>query len=77
MLLQAAREHDIDLSRSFVIGDKSADMNLATNAGATGVLVRTGYGEDTLQQRETWPCEPAAVADNVFDAVQRIKKLVE
>ena len=29
MLLRAAREHQIDLSRSFVIGDKSSDIGLA------------------------------------------------
>jgi D-glycero-D-manno-heptose 1,7-bisphosphate phosphatase len=77
MLLQAARDHDIDLSRSFVIGDKSADMNLATNAGARGVLVLTGYGKETLQHPEIWPCEPTAVSDNLLDAVHRIKRLVE
>src|SRR5262249_42817722 len=75
MLLKAAREHDIDLSRSFVIGDKSADMNLATNAGAGGVLVLTGYGKETLHHPEIWPCEPMSVSDNLLDAVHRIKTL--
>src|SRR5262245_38452322 len=36
MLHRAAREHDIDLSTSYVIGDKSSDINLAANAGAKG-----------------------------------------
>src|SRR5690349_3928969 len=44
MLAAASREHDIDLSRSFVIGDKSSDMRLAEKAGARAALVLTGYG---------------------------------
>lgn len=72
MLAQAAREHDIDLTRSFVIGDKSSDINLATNAGARGVLVMTGYGRETLANRGTWPCAPAIIADDLLDAVRRI-----
>ena len=72
MLEQAAREHDIDLSSSYVIGDKASDMNLAANAGARGALVLTGYGSETLANRERWPCEPAIVADNLLEAVKLI-----
>lgn len=72
MLLQAAREHDVDLARSYLIGDKASDINLATNAGARGVLVMTGYGRETLANQETWSCAPAIVADDLLDAVKRI-----
>ena len=44
MLLQAAREHDIDLDRSFIVGDKSADVEAGIKAGCQPILVRTGYG---------------------------------
>jgi histidinol phosphatase-like enzyme len=47
LALRAARDLDIDLSRSFVIGDKRSDMELARTIGAKGVLVRTGYGRQT------------------------------
>jgi histidinol-phosphate phosphatase family protein len=43
-LEQAAREHGLDLRRSFVIGDHPHDVELACNAGATGVYVLTGHG---------------------------------
>jgi D-glycero-D-manno-heptose 1,7-bisphosphate phosphatase len=72
MLVRAAREMDVDLARSFVIGDKASDMNLATNAGACGVLVMTGYGRETLANRDRWPCAPAIIADDLLDAVKRI-----
>lgn len=41
---QAAREHGVDLSRSFTVGDHPHDVHLATNVGATGVFVLTGHG---------------------------------
>ena len=45
MLLRAARELDLDLSRSVMVGDTLSDMLAGRNArvGAT-ILVRTGYG---------------------------------
>lgn len=72
MLHQAAREHDIDLDRSYIVGDKASDMNLATNAGARGALVLTGYGRETLANRDRWPCAPAIIADDLLDAVRQI-----
>jgi D-glycero-D-manno-heptose 1,7-bisphosphate phosphatase len=45
MLLQAAREHEIDLQRSFMIGDKLADIEAGQRAGCQSILVLTGYGE--------------------------------
>jgi D-glycero-D-manno-heptose 1,7-bisphosphate phosphatase len=72
MLHQAAREHDIDLGVSYVIGDKASDINLATNAGARGALVLTGYGRETLANRDQWPCAPEIIADDLLDAVRQI-----
>lgn len=48
MLVAAAWEHDIDLSRSVVVGDKATDIDMAHNAGCKGVLVTTGYGREVL-----------------------------
>jgi D-glycero-D-manno-heptose 1,7-bisphosphate phosphatase len=44
MLQQAAADLDIDLSASFMIGDKLADVEAGINAGCTPLLVLTGYG---------------------------------
>jgi len=44
MVLEAAAEHKIDLARSFVIGDKAADIECGRRAGTWTILVRTGYG---------------------------------
>ena len=45
MLLRAAREHGIDLSRSYMIGDKVADVEAGEKAGCLPLMVLTGYGE--------------------------------
>jgi D-glycero-D-manno-heptose 1,7-bisphosphate phosphatase len=44
MLLAAARDFDIDLARSWVIGDKRCDAEAGAAAGCRTVLVRTGHG---------------------------------
>jgi D-glycero-D-manno-heptose 1,7-bisphosphate phosphatase len=46
MLLQAAGDFSLDLSASFIIGDKLADVQAGLNAGCRPLLVRTGYGAE-------------------------------
>jgi len=48
MLEEAAREHGLDLSRSWMIGDKTCDVECGKNAGLRTVLVETGHGKDHL-----------------------------
>ena len=44
-LHQAASDYDIDLARSFVMGDHPHDVELAWRAGATGIYLLTGHGD--------------------------------
>lgn len=44
MVLEAQRDHIIDLARSFFIGDKAIDIECGRNAGLPTILVKTGYG---------------------------------
>jgi D-glycero-D-manno-heptose 1,7-bisphosphate phosphatase len=44
MLLQAAADYQIDLSKSYIVGDKLADVEAGSRAGCTPILVLTGYG---------------------------------
>lgn len=44
MLLQAAREHGLDLAASWMVGDTVSDILAGRHAGCRTVLVRTGYG---------------------------------
>lgn len=47
MVEQAVADHDFDPERSFLVGDKRLDVLMAQAVGATGILVRTGYGAQT------------------------------
>lgn len=73
LLEQAAREHAIDLRRSFVVGDRYTDIALARNAHARSVLVRTGYGEGELAWHAAqWQVPPDFVAENLAQATDWI-----
>ncbi len=48
MLVAAGWEHDLDLSRSFMVGDKATDVDMAHNAGCVGILVQTRFGDRVL-----------------------------
>jgi D-glycero-D-manno-heptose 1,7-bisphosphate phosphatase len=67
MLRQAAAEHGLDLTRSFVIGDRWHDLQAGTSVGSTGVLVRTGYGR-TEEAAPKPGLTPGAIVDNLIDA---------
>jgi D-glycero-D-manno-heptose 1,7-bisphosphate phosphatase len=69
LLLRAAQELDIDLRRSFAVGDRAHDIATGVNAGARGVLVRTGYGRAHEAEAATLA---AAVTDNLAEAVSWI-----
>ncbi|MFC2156133.1 D-glycero-alpha-D-manno-heptose-1,7-bisphosphate 7-phosphatase [Acidobacteriota bacterium] len=45
MFLQAAKDYDIDLSRSFLIGDNECDILAGQNAGCGAILVLIGKGK--------------------------------
>ena len=51
MILAAARDHALDISRSFVVGDRWRDIEMGLNAGTTAVLVETGYGRTEAARR--------------------------
>ena len=73
MVQQAAREHAIDVRKSFVVGDRFRDMELAFAAGCTAIFVRTGYGrgEEAWHAKE-WPRQPDVIVDDLSKAVDWI-----
>jgi D-glycero-D-manno-heptose 1,7-bisphosphate phosphatase len=73
MLLRAARELDLDLGRSFMIGDRYLDVRAAHAAGVRSVLVCSGDGKDEVAKYagQAVP-QPNFVADNLLHAVEAI-----
>ena len=73
MLDRAALEHALDLQRSFVVGDRYGDIQLARNAQARSILVRTGYGEGELTwHAANWLVQPDFVAEDLMQAADWI-----
>jgi D-glycero-D-manno-heptose 1,7-bisphosphate phosphatase len=66
MVLQAAREHDVDLSRSFLIGDKEVDAECAHNAGVRAIRVRTGFDNATDGSCADWVAEDLPAAAEII-----------
>lgn len=67
-----AKNPDLDRQYSYVVGDKSTDVELARNCGAKGVLVRTGYGEAVLKGEYQWKVEPDFEAGDIVSAIDWI-----
>jgi len=68
MLHQAAADLQIDLSRSWMIGDKLADVEAGQRAGCMTALVLTGYG---AQDQELLPAG-IAIYDDILSAARAI-----
>lgn len=71
MILQAAKKLNIDLKKSFMIGDSTRDTLAGNRAKLTTILVKTGHGGKDVWQL---PGKPDFVAKNLTDAVRYIKK---
>jgi len=73
LIQQAARELNLDLGRSYRVGDRYRDIETAQNAGVKGVLVLTGYGRGEYEhQSQAWPEPPVYVAPTLLDAAEWI-----
>lgn len=75
MLTAAAREFGIDLSKSFVVGDRFVDVKTGENAGCKTVLVLTGYGE-TEKQECLANARVDHIAEDAYSAWKFIKRVV-
>jgi D-glycero-D-manno-heptose 1,7-bisphosphate phosphatase len=73
MLERARDEMGIDLAASYMIGDSIKDVEAGHRAGATTVLVLSGYGKgEWTHQAHAWPVQPDYVAEDLKSAVDWI-----
>lgn len=70
MLVRAARDLDLDLERSYVVGDRMGDVRFGQRVGARGILVLTGYGKGELEYMTG--TTPDHVAADLSEAVDWI-----
>ncbi|MGP8153204.1 MAG: D-glycero-alpha-D-manno-heptose-1,7-bisphosphate 7-phosphatase [Smithella sp.] len=78
MLLQAAQDLNIDLTKSYLVGDRFNDMEAAKIVGVKGILVKTGFGQGLLQDdgpdKATPQNIPDFIATDILEAVKWILK---
>jgi D-glycero-D-manno-heptose 1,7-bisphosphate phosphatase len=69
LLHQAAAALDLDLSRSYMVGDRFNDLQVAARVGAKGILVLTGYGRGEVENYQGERLvEPDYIAADLLDA---------
>jgi D-glycero-D-manno-heptose 1,7-bisphosphate phosphatase len=69
MLRAAEREFAIDLSRSYVIGDKLDDVSAGRAVNATTILVLTGYGKMSQSMAANSGITPDLIVPSITEAV--------
>jgi D-glycero-D-manno-heptose 1,7-bisphosphate phosphatase len=78
MFLTAARDLNINLELSYMVGDRFLDMEAAKKAGVKGILVRTGCGSELLQDdgpnKASPEGKPDFIVTDILDAVRWILK---
>jgi histidinol-phosphate phosphatase family protein len=68
MITQAIRDLNIDINRSWLVGDTTVDMETARRVGAKSVLVRTGEAGGDGK----YPASPNFTAESLLEAVEHI-----
>ncbi len=71
LIFRAAKDYNIDLSKSYLIGDQKRDIEMGKRAGLKTVMVLTGYGEE--QSKEA---NPDFIAKDVLEAAKIITQLI-
>jgi D-glycero-D-manno-heptose 1,7-bisphosphate phosphatase len=74
MIIEAKKKHNIDLSKSYFIGDSYTDMRCSEKAGTKSILVMTGYGKKAYKRCLDEGMNINFFAKNLYDAVKFIKR---
>ena len=73
MVLKAARDFNVDLSKSYIIGDSNVDIECGMNLNLKTILVKTGQGRESLSILQKRYKLPTFVANNFLDACNFIQ----
>lgn len=63
---------ELDKEKSFMVGDKEADIGLAMNTNVRSIIVKTGYGEETIKTLAEQNIAPDMIAADISEAVDWI-----
>ena len=74
LVFEASNHFHIDLSKSYFVGDATTDIICGFNAGMKTVLVKTGYGMESISILQKQNKIPTFVAENLQQACSFIIK---
>src|SRR5437899_11827740 len=66
MIVEATRQHQIDLTRSFLIGDKEIDVECGRNAGVRTIRVKTGPEREMAGSMADWITKDVPAAADII-----------
>ena len=69
LIKKAVKDKELELAGSFMVGDKSSDIETGKRAGVKTVFVRTGHGQE---EEKGLKVKPDHLADNLTEAVRWI-----
>ena len=72
MILDAAKDLNVDLSKSYFIGDTAADIIAGLTAQLKTILVKTGNGAESISILQNGNYFPSFVAENLTEAYKFI-----
>ena len=72
MLKRAEKDLDLDLKRSFLVGDKISDIEAGYRAGCKTILVLTGHGNDEVKKNANMNIKPNYISKDLYTASQII-----
>jgi len=74
MLLEAAKDFQLDLSKSFLIGDKTSDIAAGESVGCMTILVETGKAG---KEEEALPVRPNYVIGDLYEAAKTVQSILQ
>jgi len=73
LLLRAAREHDVDLERSWMVGDSASDVRAGQSAGCRTILVGADAHVNHRTEADLSETRPTLVAESLAGAVATLR----
>lgn len=64
LLISASQKYNIDLNKSFMIGDRWRDIEAGSNAGCQTILLQQGYDEKTPRKQPDYITHSLSLATN-------------
>lgn len=74
LIIKAAKDFNINLKKSFMVGDALIDIVAGKRAGLTNILVKTGPGHSRLDKLYQKNFKPDFIAKNLNEIIRIIKK---